>query len=114
MKKTSRITLIAMLIVMPFLGWRCYRWCEPTFKVVAASNSPDGRFKYVVEWKPPPHIMASPNLYRGRIIDNQTGRIVPGTEWEKNNDSCMDPVLEKPHVWTRQEIGDLEAKMRHE
>lgn len=106
MRRPKLIAIVAVLLAVPLLAWLGWRWWHPSFRVVARTPSPDGRFEYVVEWCPPPGLYASPNLYRGHVLDRSTGRAVPGTQWQANRDSCRVPDLEAPHAWTP---GDLDA-----
>ncbi len=99
-------TGVALLIV----GGLIYYYNGPRFWTLHANDSPDGRYRYISEVQDPPFTQASPVIYRYRVIDLRTGREIPGTRVLINADSCHYDKYEQPHVWTKEEIEELDRK----
>jgi len=79
-----------------------YRFMYPSPKLVLSSPSPDGKLRLqIFELVPTPQpLMQSPYIYHIFLVDNRSGKPIPGNVAEQNNDSCMTDPSNFRITWT--------------
>ena len=97
MKAKRRLLRVLMWLsiggIAVLLGRSCHRSFNPAYTPYQTSDSPDGRFRCVVEHRDPPGINHSPHMYRFTIVNGASGTPFPGEPFVHDNDSCvLNPV----------------------
>ena len=81
---------LCVIVAVAAIGGAVYRFFYPSFRVIARSSSPDGRFECIVYECPPPGLKQSPHRYRFVLLD-ANGRQVVEPE-ETATDSAILPI----------------------